>query len=473
MQRDALIIGAGLAGSEAAFQLANRGWRVELVEMRPLRPTEVHSTDQCAELVCSNSFRSDDPAQAIGLLHEELRRSNSLIMRCGDAHRIPAGSALAVDRDGFAAAVTQAITEHPRITLTRGEVSDPVEYAGGTSVPTLIATGPLTSDGLAQWMERYTGKSLAFYDAIAPIVYKDTIDMDIAWFESRWQRGEGKDYINCPLDREQYANFIEQLRGADQHEGHDWENIPFFEGCLPVEEMAARGVETLRFGPMKPIGLLGNPSGEKPYAVVQLRQDNALGTLYNIVGFQTRLKHPAQKEVFRTIPGLGNAEFARLGGIHRNSFINAPQLLDRTLALQACPHIRFAGQITGVEGYIESTAMGYLAALFMHATLNNTNPETMMPPPSTALGGLLQHITTPEHAEGFQPMNINFGLLPPIVAEGERTANGKIRKLGKKDRRRLQVEEARRAYETWTQATLTPDLANDAKQGETQAATPG
>ena len=448
---DAIVIGAGLAGSEAAFQLAEAGMRVQLVEMRPHRQTEVHQTGDCAELVCSNSFRSDDPAQAIGLLHEELRRCNSLILASGDAHKVPAGSALAVDREGFASAVTTALHAHPNVAVVHAHVDDPVEYAAslGDDIPVVMATGPLTSAPLAAWLKQHTQEDLAFYDAIAPIVHKESIDLSIAWYESRWQKGEGKDYLNCPLSEEQYKAFVHALKTGEQHGGHDWEQVPYFDGCLPIEVMASRGENTLRFGPMKPIGLFGNPSGERPYAVVQLRQDNALGTLYNIVGFQTRMKHGAQVEIFRTIPGLAQAEFARLGGIHRNSFINAPRCLRPDFSLRPLTSIYMAGQITGVEGYIESTATGLLVARAIIARLRGRD---FVPPPSTtALGCLHSHLVEPTHAEGFQPMNINFGLFPPLADDAVSliTANGKKRKLGKKERRALVVDRAQQALQDW------------------------
>ncbi len=405
------IIGSGLAGSEAAWQAAERGVKVVLHEMRPVRPTEAHHTGLSAELVCSNSFRSDDHTRnAVGLIHEEMRRCGSVIMRCADAHKVPAGGALAVDRDGYAQAVTDALEQHPNITFAREEI---------TELPTdghwIIATGPLTSPALSQAIIAHTGEEyLAFFDAIAPIIHRDSINMGKAWFQSRYDKGDGKDYINCPMDKEQYLAFIEALNTGEKTEFKEWEkNTAYFEGCLPIEVMASRGPETLRYGPMKPVGLTNphNPT-EKAYAIVQLRQDNRLGTLWNMVGFQTKLKYAEQQRIFRSIPGLENAEFARLGGIHRNTFINSPNLLDASLRLKTAPHIRFAGQVTGVEGYVESAACGLMAGQFAAAELLG---EAMTPPPrTTALGALLAHITGEANAETFQPMNVNFGLFVPL-----------------------------------------------------------
>jgi methylenetetrahydrofolate--tRNA-(uracil-5-)-methyltransferase len=411
------VIGGGLAGSEAAWQIASAGIPVILHEMRPVRSTPAHRTDRLAELVCSNSFRSDDAsANAVGLLHEEMRRAGSLIMARADAHRLPAGGALAVDREGFAAAVTESIADHPLVTMERGEVDGlpPADWDG-----VIVATGPLTSPPLADAIRTLTGEdALAFFDAIAPVVHFESIDMDVAWRQSRYDKG-GADYINCPMTREQYAAFIEALCAGEKTEFHDWErDTPYFDGCLPIEEMADRGPETLRHGPMKPFGLT-NPRMPfpKPYAVVQLRQDNALGTLWNIVGFQTKLKHAEQVRIFRTIPGLEHAEFARLGGLHRNTFLNSPSLLDATLRLKAAPRLRFAGQITGCEGYVESAAIGLLAGRFAAAERFGTEPS--LPPATTAFGALLSHITGGHLSDGkqsFQPMNINFGLFPPVGA---------------------------------------------------------
>ncbi|HEV7372589.1 methylenetetrahydrofolate--tRNA-(uracil(54)-C(5))-methyltransferase (FADH(2)-oxidizing) TrmFO [Arenibaculum sp.] len=410
------VIGGGLAGSEAAWQIVSAGVPVVLHEMRPVRGTDAHQTDRLAELVCSNSFRSDDAEyNAVGLLHEELRRCGSLILRAGDANKVPAGGALAVDREGFADAVTGALAAHPLVTVVRGEV-DGLPPEDWDSV--VVATGPLTSPALAEAVRTLTGEdSLAFFDAIAPIVHRDSIDMSKAWFQSRYDKpgpgGTGSDYINCALDRELYEAFIAELLTGAKTEFKDWEkDTPYFEGCLPIEVMAARGPDTLRYGPMKPVGLTDPHTGRRPYAVVQLRQDNALGTLYNIVGFQTKLKYAEQARVFRMIPGLEQAEFARLGGLHRNTFINSPRLLDGMLRLKAMPRLRFAGQVTGVEGYVESAAIGLLAGRF--AAAERLGHEVGPPPPETALGALLGHITGGAAADTFQPMNVNFGLFPPV-----------------------------------------------------------
>ena len=425
---DIHIIGGGLAGCEAAWQAANAGARVVLHEMRPVVATDAHQTDFLAELVCSNSFRSDDwEHNAVGLLHAEMRRLDSLILSCGDAHQTPAGGALAVDRDGFAAEVTARIAAHPLIAVERGEVgSPPAEWRN-----VIVATGPLTSPALAAHITALTGEDqLSFFDAIAPIAHFDSIDMSMAWKQSRYDKagpaGDEAAYINCPLDRDQYEAFIDALLTGPQTEFKDWEHVPYFDGCLPIEVMAARGRETLRYGPMKPVGLT-NPHAPdvKPHAVVQLRQDNALGTLWNMVGFQTKLKHGAQAEVFRMIPGLDGAVFARLGGLHRNTFINSPAVLDGALRLKADPRLRFAGQITGVEGYIESAAIGLLAGRMAAAEVRGA---ALPPPPATtALGALLAHITG-GHLNGakgsFQPMNINYGLLPPMEAP-KKAADGK------------------------------------------------
>jgi methylenetetrahydrofolate--tRNA-(uracil-5-)-methyltransferase len=421
------VVGGGLAGSEAAWQIAESGCPVVLHEMRPVRGTEAHHGDKLAELVCSNSFRSDDAtANAVGLLHQEMRRLGSLIMREGDRHQVPAGGALAVDRDGFAAAVTAALEAHPLVTIAREEVAGlPPESWGET----ILATGPLTSPALAEAIRGVTGADeLAFFDAIAPIVHRDSIDMDKAWFQSRYDKvgpgGSGADYINCPLDRDQYEAFVDALIGGEKTSFKEWEaSTPYFDGCLPIEVMAERGRETLRHGPMKPVGLTNSHQPTiKAYAIVQLRQDNALATLFNMVGFQTKLKHAEQVRVFRTIPGLERAEFARLGGLHRNTYINSPKLLDGTLRLKAMPRLRFAGQITGCEGYIESAAIGLMAGRYAAAERRG---ETLAPPPiTTALGALIGHITgghivdddeaSPSKPRSFQPMNVNFGLFPPL-----------------------------------------------------------
>jgi methylenetetrahydrofolate--tRNA-(uracil-5-)-methyltransferase len=417
------VIGGGLAGSEAAWQLARAGVPVVLHEMRPLRRTEAHLGSGLAELVCSNSFRSDDPERnAVGLLHEEMRRCSSLILRAADAHKVPAGGALAVDRIGFSEAVEAALAAEPLVDIRREEITElpPAEWD-----EVIIATGPLTSAALAEAVGRLTGEeSLAFFDAIAPIVHRDTIDLDRAWFQSRYDKGDGADYINCPLDREQYAAFVAALLAGEKTEFHEWEQkTAYFEGCLPIEIMAQRGPETLRFGPMKPVGLRDPHTGLRPHAVVQLRQDNALATLYNMVGFQTKLRHREQTRVFRMIPGLERAEFARLGGLHRNTFINSPRLLDGELRLKAMPRLRFAGQITGVEGYVESAAVGLLAGR-LAAAARHGHP-IQAPPPTTALGALLRHITGGADAQSFQPMNVNFGLFPPLSPDPGRRADRK------------------------------------------------
>ncbi|PKR54305.1 methylenetetrahydrofolate--tRNA-(uracil(54)-C(5))-methyltransferase (FADH(2)-oxidizing) TrmFO [Thalassospira marina] len=433
------IIGAGLAGSEAAWQLAEAGIPVIIHEMRPERPTDAHQTDKCAELVCSNSFRSDDKEyNAVGLIHDEMRRANSLILRCADEHKVPAGAALAVDREGFSQAVTDALMNHPLISMERGEISGlpPAEWGN-----TIIATGPLTSGSLAAAILEQTGEqSLAFFDAIAPILYKESIDFDKAWFQSRYDKGDGKDYINCPMNKEQYNNFIDALLAGDKTEFKDWEkDTPYFDGCLPIEVMAERGRETLRHGPMKPVGLT-NPHDPlvKSYAIVQLRQDNALGTLYNMVGFQTKLKYGAQVEVFKTIPGLENADFARLGGIHRNTFLNSPRLLDPTLRLKSRRDIRFAGQITGCEGYVESAAVGLMTGRFTAA--EKQGRELPLPPAVTAMGALLGHITGGANEDSFQPMNVNFGLFPELDLK---------KRVKGRDRKKLYTDRAIPAFDEW------------------------
>ena len=420
------IVGGGLAGSEAAWQLARAGARVVLHEMRPVRGTEAHKTGFLAELVCSNSFRSDDAEQnAVGLLHEEMRRCGSLILASADRHKLPAGGALAVDRDGFGAEVTSRLQAEPLIELRREEIVGlpPAEWSSA-----IIATGPLTAPALAEAIRSSTGEEeLAFFDAIAPIVHKDTIDFSKAWFQSRYDKpgpgGDGADYINCPLEKHEYESFVTALRDGEKTSFKEWEaSTPYFEGCLPIEVMAERGLDTLRFGPMKPVGLTDPRTGRRPYAVVQLRQDNALGTLYNMVGFQTKLKHGEQVRTFRMIPGLEQAEFARLGGLHRNTFINSPRLLDGQLRLKATPRLRFAGQITGVEGYVESAAIGLLAGRFAAAEQFGHVAEP--PPATTALGALLGHITGGADAHSFQPMNINFGLFPPVPESGRKRDRG-------------------------------------------------
>jgi methylenetetrahydrofolate--tRNA-(uracil-5-)-methyltransferase len=436
------VVGGGLAGSEAAWQIASAGIAAVLHEMRPVRQTPAHKTDALAELVCSNSFRSDDAvSNAVGLLHEEMRRSGSLIMSAADAHKLPAGGALAVDRERFSGEVTRRLADHPLITIARGEIAalPPSEWES-----VIIATGPLTSPALSAAIAQLTGEAeLAFFDAIAPIVHLESIDAGVTWRQSRYDKpgpgGTGADYINCPLDKDAYDRFIAALLAAERVPMHDWEaTTPYFEGCLPIEVMAQRGRDTLRFGPMKPVGL-SNPhaAGARPYAVVQLRQDNALATLWNMVGFQTKLKHGEQKRVLRMIPGLARAEFARLGGLHRNTFLNSPKLLDAELRLRAEPRLRFAGQITGCEGYVESAGMGLIAG--RAAAAERLGRCFLPPPPTTALGALLAHITGghvsalsgARGAPSFQPMNVNFGLFPPLTVPGtpaQRPERGAARK---------------------------------------------
>jgi methylenetetrahydrofolate--tRNA-(uracil-5-)-methyltransferase len=433
MAFDIHVIGGGLAGSEAAWQLAEAGFQVRLSEMRGGGDTTpAHESDRLAEMVCSNSFRSDDAEHnAVGLLHQEMRALGSLIMRAGDQHRVPAGSALAVDREGFAAEVTRAVEQHSNIAVVRERVDTLPDH------PTIIATGPLTGSALAESIAAETGQgALAFFDAIAPIVHRDSIDMDVAWMAARWEKG-GNDYINCPLDKEQYETFVQALVEGEKMPFKDWEtDTPYFEGCMPIEVMAERGPETLRHGPMKPVGLDNPRTGRWPYAVVQLRQDNKLGTLWNMVGFQTKLKHGEQVRIFRTIPALENAEFARLGGIHRNSFLNSPRLLDGELRLESKPNIRFAGQITGCEGYVESAAVGILAARFAAAEFRGDRLPA--PPPETAIGAILAHITGGANAETFQPMNVNFGLMPTLPGRLKRT-----------DRKKAYTDRAREALAEW------------------------
>ncbi|HEY7386189.1 MAG TPA: methylenetetrahydrofolate--tRNA-(uracil(54)-C(5))-methyltransferase (FADH(2)-oxidizing) TrmFO [Beijerinckiaceae bacterium] len=463
------VIGGGLAGSEAAWQIAAAGIPVVLHEMRPVRGTDAHKTGLLAELVCSNSFRSDDAeANAVGLLHQEMRRLGSLIMSRGDAHQVPAGGALAVDRDGFSAAVTAALEAHPLVTIAREEIAG-LPPADWSSV--IVATGPLTSPALAEAIRGLTGEAeLAFFDAIAPIVYRESIDMGEAWFQSRYDKagpgGTGADYINCPLDRDQYETFIAALLAGDKTSFKDWEaSTPYFDGCLPIEVMAERGAETLRHGPMKPVGLT-NPHRpeQKPYAVVQLRQDNALGTLFNMVGFQTKLKHGEQTRIFRTIPGLGKAEFARLGGLHRNTYLNSPNLLDPTLRLKALPHLRFAGQITGCEGYVESAAVGLMAGRF--AAAERLGQPIQPLPATTALGALINHITgghietIDEGPRSFQPMNVNFGLFPPLAHAPKAPDGKRLRGPAKAlARKRALTERARTDLSAWLGQILVPAAA--------------
>jgi methylenetetrahydrofolate--tRNA-(uracil-5-)-methyltransferase len=439
------IVGGGLAGSEAAWQLASAGVPVVLHEMRPVRGTEAHLTENLAELVCSNSFRSDDAANnAVGVIHEEMRRAGSLIMRAADTHKLPAGGALAVDRHGFSAAVQQALFAHPLVELRREEVAGlpPEDWDS-----VILATGPLTSPALAEAIGKVTGEAeLAFFDAIAPIVHRESIDMSIAWKQSRYDKGgpggDGADYINCPMEKPQYESFVAALLAGDKTEFKEWEhNTPYFNGCQPIEVIASTGPQTLRFGPMKPVGLRDPRTDRRPWAVVQLRQDNALGTLWNIVGFQTKLKHAEQVRLFRTIPGLQNAEFARLGGLHRNTFLNSPRLLDSTLRLKAIPRLRFAGQITGCEGYVESAAVGLMAGRFAAAERLGTTQAA--PPATTAMGAILGHITGGADATTFQPMNVNFGLFPPI--EGH---------FKGKERKQAMAARALRDFDLWLNPSL-------------------
>ena len=436
------IVGGGMAGSEAAWQAAEMGVDVVIHEMRPLVGTFAHQTGNLAEMVCSNSFRSDDSEQnAVGLLHWEMRQAGGLIMRMADRHRLPAGGALAVDRDPFAESVTEALTAHPRVRVEPGEIT-----ALPDSGHWIFATGPLTSTALGQAIQAETGaERLAFFDAIAPIVYADSIDMETVWAQSRYDKGETeaerKAYLNCPMTKPEYEAFIDALLAADKAEFHEGETAGYFDGCLPIEVMAERGRETLRHGPMKPVGLTNSHRPEdKPYAVVQLRRDNALGTLYNIVGFQTKMKYGAQTDVFRMIPGLQDASFARLGGIHRNTFLNSPTLLDDRMRLRSRPHVRFAGQVTGVEGYVESAAMGLLAGRMAAAGI--LGRDLPPPPPETAMGALVTHITGGAEAKTFQPMNVNFGLFPPVdgLKGGRR---------GRKDRYRAYTDRAKALWTEW------------------------
>ncbi len=446
MTQELHIVGGGMAGSEAAWQAANMGVQVVIHEMRPKVETFAHRTGHLAEMVCSNSFRSDDDEQnAVGLLHWEMRAANGLIMAMADRHRLPAGSALAVDRDPFAESVTAALTAHPNICVEYGEI---------TRLPDsghwIIATGPLTSEGLGAAIAAETGQdALAFFDAIAPIVYADSIDMDVAWRQSRYDKGDTEEertaYLNCPMTRDEYEAFIDALLAADKTEFHEGETAGYFDGCLPIEVMAERGRETLRHGPMKPVGLTNPHQPDvKPWAVVQLRRDNALGTLYNIVGFQTKMKYGAQTDVFKMIPGLRDARFARLGGIHRNTFLNSPTLLDAQMRLRTRPHLRFAGQITGVEGYVESAAMGLLAGRMAAAEILG---QPLSPPPQdSAMGALIHHITGGAEAKTFQPMNVNLGLFRPVdgLKGGRR---------GRKDRYKAYTDRAKAAWTDWLSAT--------------------
>lgn len=440
------IIGAGLAGSEAAWQLAERGVKTVIHEMRPSKASPAHKTEYCAELVCSNSLRSDDyEHNAVGLMHEEMRRAGSLIMQCADATKVPAGGALAVDRDGFAETVTRKLKNHPLISFINEEITALPAAEDGSFI---IASGPLTSEALiASILKEVNAQALNFYDAIAPVVYKESIDFDKAWYQSRYDKGDKFDYINCPLTQEEYYAFVNALLSAEKVEFHDFEKeASYFDGCLPIEIMAERGIETLVFGPMKPVGLTNphNPE-QKPYAVVQLRQDNKEDTLRNMVGFQTKLKYGEQQRIFRMIPGLENAEFARLGGIHRNTFIKSPILLDDFLRLKSRPNLRFAGQITGCEGYIESAAIGLLAGYFAACEAQQVQP--VLPPETTALGAMLKHLRDDTNIDDFQPMNINFGIFPTI--QGETTKNGKFRKIKGMERKEAYCRQALADIENW------------------------
>ena len=436
-----VIIGGGLAGCEAAYQISKFDINVDLYEMRPKVKTEAHQTKYLAELVCSNSFRSDDKEyNAVGVLHEELRIADSLIMKCADNNKVPAGSALAVDRDNFSKDVNKIIKSIPNIRVINQEVKNLNVFKNQIVI---VSTGPLTSKKLTQFIKIKTSEnSLAFYDAIAPIVYEETINMSVAWRQSRYDKGNGDDYINCPLSKEEYYHFIEMIKKAPKMEFKEFEDTPFFEGCMPIEEIIRRGDETLRYGPMKPVGLTNPHKKEEPYAVVQLRQDNKSGTLYNIVGFQTKMKHSAQKEVFKTIPGLENSEFARLGGLHRNTFIKSPKLLDPFLRLKKSKNIFFAGQITGVEGYVESSAIGFLAGIIAAYDLKKN--KLKLPPENTAHGALLRHITMNANPDTFQPMNINFGLMPDINLDFKKKKHIKGR-----EKKKIQSNTAINSFKDW------------------------
>lgn len=438
------IIGAGLAGCEAAWQIANRGINVILYDMKPYKFSDAHKNENFAELVCSNSLRSDDfEHNAVGLLHQEMRLSGSLIMESADKTKVPAGGALAVDRSQFASSITERLKNHPLVKIVHQEITD---FPDDDATLYIIATGPLTSEAFSSAIiKKIGGQSLSFYDAIAPVIYKDSIDFSKAWYQSRYDKGDKFDYINCPLSQDQYYAFVDALLKAEKADFHEWEQIQYFDGCLPIEVMAERGVETLVFGPMKPVGLTNPNSSEKPYAVVQLRQDNQEDTLRNIVGFQTKMKYGAQKEVFRMIPGLENAEFARFGGIHKNTFIKSPLLLDQFLRLKSQPNVRFAGQITGCEGYVESAAIGLLCGYFTACEVLEKKPS--LPPRTTAFGSMLSHLTDTTDTDNYQPMNINFGLFPTI--QGNRTENGKFRKIKGMDRKTAYCHRALNDLQDW------------------------
>ena len=440
------VVGGGLAGCEAAYQISKLGIDVDLYEMRPNTKTEAHNTEYLAELVCSNSFRSDDKEyNAVGVLHEELRMSDSLIMKTADLNKVPAGSALAVDRDDFAKEINNIIKSDSKIKIINKEVKNLDEFRDQIVI---VSTGPLTSSHLTEYIKNKTSEnSLAFYDAIAPIIYKDTINMTIAWKQSRYDKGDGDDYINCPLSKKEYYEFIEKVKKAPKMDFKNFEDTPFFEGCMPIEEIIRRGDETLRYGPMKPVGLTNPNSFEEPYAIVQLRQDNKSGTLFNIVGFQTKMKHSAQKEVFKTIPGLEDAEFARLGGLHRNTFIKSPILLDQYLRLKKSPNIIFAGQITGVEGYVESAAIGLISGMVAAHDFKKT--DFKLPPDNTAHGALLKHITMNANPKTFQPMNINFGLMPDINFTS--AIQNKKKYLKGREKKKIQANNALNSFKKWVE----------------------
>jgi len=438
------IIGAGLAGSEAAWQLAKRGIKVKLYDMKPLKMSPAHKSKNFSELVCSNSLRSDDfEHNAVGLLHEEMRHFDSLIMQAADKTKVPAGGALAVDREGFAQFVTQKLQNHKNIEIINQEVTNLDDFNDKLCI---VATGPLTSESLvSDLLKKIDNQTLSFYDAIAPVVYKDSIDFSRAWYQSRYDKGDSKDYINCPMSKEQYYCFVEELLNAQKVEFHDFEKANYFDGCLPIEVMAERGADTLVFGPLKPVGLTNPNSKEKPFAVVQLRQDNKEDTLRNMVGFQTKLKYGEQERIFRTIPGLENAEFARLGGIHKNTFIKSPILLDKFLRLRKQPNIMFAGQITGCEGYVESAAVGMMAGFFASYLIKNDEPS--LPPLTTAMGAMLKHLNDDTDIENYQPMNINFGLFPTV--EVQVTPSGKKRKLKGMNRKEYYCKRAISDFDAW------------------------
>lgn len=441
------IIGGGLAGSEAAWQAAQRGVKVIIHEMKPRKFSPAHKSENLAELVCSNSLRSDDAEHnAVGLMHQEMRLAGSLIMVCADATKVPAGGALAVDREVFSAMVTQKIARHPLIEVRAEEIDAlPDENFGEV----IVASGPLTSEKLAQDILRKTGgQSLSFFDAIAPVIFKESVDFSKAWYQSRYDKGDKFDYINCPLDKDGYYRFVDELLKAEKTEFHDWEEVHYFDGCLPIEVMAERGADTLLYGPMKPVGLTNPHTGGKAYAVIQLRQDNKEDTLRNMVGFQTKMKYGEQQRIFRMIPGLENAEFARLGGIHKNTFIKSPVLLNSHLQLKSQSNISFAGQITGCEGYIESACIGYLCGYFAACRLSGR--EIILPPRNTAFGSMLNHLTDDTDIENYQPMNINFGIFPTI--QGDVTANGKFKKIKGMDRKKAYTERALAEVRPWIES---------------------